>query len=510
MTTALPIGNSAERTPPPAPGLHGRIRAQYSVDPGDFGDFLKKSSKERRKTPDNAVAKSATPNETDGEADPTAPPSASATDSAVLAAFLLGLQLPPTPPTAEPTIPGGGSAEDSETGTGAGTGTCSGGSLNGEATEGTAAGPWLDANGRGASPSGNRESGKSALSDSAAAKANNPVKDGDAAQANAKQEAVATTLAGATPSTDPAKQPGALNLPNTFTPLASAETLQEANPNPTAEQTTPPVDNPKNDAVSVHSFTAQKGPMTSQDNQSEKPVSASGTPAASTGNTMQFARFQDGFAGGGKQELPGRNSEGSAKEATAAGSSADAVAGMTQPTFRIDELAAAAPAAPAKETAQEAANLRMERISELLHTEAMIMRQVKPASLTAVLRPDAQTELHLQLRFDRNGIEATCHCEKGDMASLAAGWSDLQQQLGQQGVRLMPIQAAAASSNTSNGWFQGSGGHDSPNREAREELPVFWGSPNGAGSASKSSRPAVRPTPSTEGGLSRYMLESWA
>ena len=159
-------------------------------------------------------------------------------------------------------------------------------------------------------------------------------------------------------------------------------------------------------------------------------------------------------------------------------------------------------------TQAEQVTQRIERIGELLHTECMLMRQVKPASLSAVLRPDTDTEIHIQLRFDRNGIEAVCRCEKGDMQSLQSGWTELQRQLSQQGVRLMPIQGASESAGTTSNWSTGSGGRDASRQEAKdnERQPSFWGLP---ALASLSPRPAQTGSPVLPG-ASRHMLESWA
>jgi hypothetical protein len=61
-------------------------------------------------------------------------------------------------------------------------------------------------------------------------------------------------------------------------------------------------------------------------------------------------------------------------------------------------------------------------------------------SLAVVIRPDSHTELFLQLRQQDGQIEAFVRCERGDIASLGACWSELQERLARQDIRLNPLQ----------------------------------------------------------------------
>src|SRR5258708_4038663 len=104
---------------------------------------------------------------------------------------------------------------------------------------------------------------------------------------------------------------------------------------------------------------------------------------------------QNGFAGGGEQDLPDRqpdtarkNPKDSAKDAAASASfvllSGQGTASQIGPAT---EARAATGETPKLD--QDDAGKRLERLGELLNTEAMIMRQVKPASLTAGVPPAA-------------------------------------------------------------------------------------------------------------------------
>jgi hypothetical protein len=149
-------------------------------------------------------------------------------------------------------------------------------------------------------------------------------------------------------------------------------------------------------------------------------------------------------------------------------------------------------------------------LTELVHNESLIMRQVKPASLTAVLRPDAQTEVHLQLRFDRNGIEAICRCERGDLQSLKSSWAELQQRLANHGVRLLPIEPARGSYSGSLGGSAPETGGQQSRRDRNNTSSASSPQPEAPSPAPlpPSSKPARRETPLS--GLTRRLLESWA
>lgn len=83
-----------------------------------------------------------------------------------------------------------------------------------------------------------------------------------------------------------------------------------------------------------------------------------------------------------------------------------------------------------------------EKIAQLVTTEATMVRR-SGAILSVVLRPDANTELFVQLARRDGQLEATVRCERGDTTALGAHWGQLQESLARQNVRLAPMQDAA-------------------------------------------------------------------
>ena len=509
MTTAL---QRVERTPPNDQGLHGRIESNRDDRPGDFSDYLKSPKGKPARTTSRS-----NPSGT-GTAEAADVPAHRLTlgETASLASLLLAQQvpvMPPVPPAADPAISSHGSKDDEADG-----------AVPNPTDSAKAGNPFdsmgseVDSRSGESANTADAEKGKIAPKEEKPAIA--PKEDGVRGGAVKGQDLIASESSAAGKEVAEAFKTAAESADNPAdqtiaqAPAAVDANLLTATPalNEAVEsvEETQQAGAPVAPVVTGSSRSGAKGKVEAAqqaDPKADAPTESSGTPAASTEMTMHFAHSQNGFAGSGKQDLPGRQSGSSQLKSElpvgAVGlSGAGGLGGSPSPALEI-------PPVQNMTTQAEQVTQRIERIGELLHTECMLMRQVKPASLSAVLRPDAETEIHIQLRFDRNGIEATCRCEKGDMQSLQSGWTDLQRQLSQQGVRLMPIQGASETAGTASSWSMGSGGQNSPRRESndQERQPAFWGLP--ALASSLTNRPAPAGSPVIPG-TSRHMLESWA
>lgn len=83
--------------------------------------------------------------------------------------------------------------------------------------------------------------------------------------------------------------------------------------------------------------------------------------------------------------------------------------------------------------------VRLERISNLIFEEVVLVRHLGVDSLAVVLKPDARTELFLRL-FRQNGhIEAQVRVDRGDFTALNAQWPRLAESLAQHGVHVQPL-----------------------------------------------------------------------
>lgn len=114
----------------------------------------------------------------------------------------------------------------------------------------------------------------------------------------------------------------------------------------------------------------------------------------------------------------------------------------------------------------------VERISNLITRETALVKKHGSDSMAVVLRPDAETELFVHLSQSNGQVEATIRCERGDLHQLGAVWSQLQDSLAQQKIRLAPLQEAAGGNsnfNQSSGGSMTSGGQNGAREEARPE-----------------------------------------
>lgn len=114
----------------------------------------------------------------------------------------------------------------------------------------------------------------------------------------------------------------------------------------------------------------------------------------------------------------------------------------------------------------------VERISSLLARESALVKKHGSDSMAVVLRPDAETELFVHLSQRDGQIEATVRCERGDVHQLGALWSQLQESLAQQKVRLAPLQETAGGNSNFNQSPNGSGmsgGQNGAREDARPQ-----------------------------------------
>jgi hypothetical protein len=136
-----------------------------------------------------------------------------------------------------------------------------------------------------------------------------------------------------------------------------------------------------------------------------------------------------------------------------------------------------------------------------IHSRVLEFRRSNADSMAVVLRPDANTEIHLSLRLIGGQVDVSAHWTRGDASLLQAQWSQMQESLSGQGIRL----AAIPESPSLSGFGQSPpDGFRNPNQqpgtaEERFGLETFTASPVSAKPAARSTLRSNRP-----------LLESWA
>jgi hypothetical protein len=232
-------------------------------------------------------------------------------------------------------------------------------------------------------------------------------------------------------------------------------------------------------------------------------VKQPGTPAASQTEAMCFDGHQQEIAG---LKRPGRT-EREFPSSRLVGVEMQASAPIqpqpqTDPLVNRDSLPSSLPS-----DVRRPMVANMDRLAELVTVEATILRQFKPGALTAVVRPDASSELRLELRLNRGQVEAQAVLEKGDLHAFAGGWEELQKSLRAQGIQLQPLVEMSSRPSTD---LSGDGQRRQTaggNQNEPESKP--WS----IGGLPEVLRPAVagiaaRVSPATGG--TRHLLESWA
>lgn len=192
------------------------------------------------------------------------------------------------------------------------------------------------------------------------------------------------------------------------------------------------------------------------------------------------------------------------------------VARDTDPSMRMPSLGPAISVLnPFPETAEAVALPQarsITRLSDQLSGEVVLLQRLRTASMTAVLRPDAGSELRVELRRRDGRVEIRATLERGDAQAIAEGWPELQQQLRTQGVHLLPLEregspdSSKASSDLADERSAHSGGRGRNQQSAQDSAPDMGGE---AGQKARSHQ-ARSAQPAALKPAHRPLLESWA
>lgn len=158
-------------------------------------------------------------------------------------------------------------------------------------------------------------------------------------------------------------------------------------------------------------------------------------------------------------------------------------------------------------------NSSVARLSDQLNGEVVLLQRMRTASMTAVLRPDAGSELRVDLRRREGRIEIRATLERGEAQAIAEGWPELQRQLQVQGVQLLPLERQPSA--TASGSLAEAAGERSPQSGGRGRNPS--GSEEAAAGTRAEAGPK-QPSPDSNRSVSvpvrqsasSRMLESWA
>lgn len=187
---------------------------------------------------------------------------------------------------------------------------------------------------------------------------------------------------------------------------------------------------------------------------------------------------------------------------------ASALLGATE-TVSPATNAATNPETPAPSGGTESID-QVETISEMILRQAVELRRVRADAMEVVLRPDQETELHIQVTQEKGIISVCARCEKGDWEALSAHWSDLQRSLGTQGVLVSRLESPLPSPSSATSPFGAlDQNHQHAPRDRDQRHPAFRDPPSSSQTASGSRKPLERASSPVPPGRSKRW-ESWA
>jgi hypothetical protein len=112
-------------------------------------------------------------------------------------------------------------------------------------------------------------------------------------------------------------------------------------------------------------------------------------------------------------------------------------------------------------------------VVDAIRTHVELLKSSTTEKLDVVIRPDAQTELHLQVEKVNGQVQVQARCDRGDFTALETHWSTIQNTLGSQGIRVEPLQQGSGAQLQQNGAHTS---QNSPGRHSndREERPAHF------------------------------------
>lgn len=199
----------------------------------------------------------------------------------------------------------------------------------------------------------------------------------------------------------------------------------------------------------------------------------SGTSGADKEGAMLAETMMNETSGSGGQELPsgsefsvaaqGPESEVHRESRDLSGGSEQPMATVT-PGWAVDAGPDREVRAGSSALADAGRAERVERLAGLTEAAVVQFRRMEGGAYEVSIRPDDATEIRLSVSLGEGAPEVRAELRRGDAATFAAQWPDLQARLSQQGIRLLPNPSVAGSLTGS-----GSGPHPGPGREQRQE-----------------------------------------
>ena len=244
----------------------------------------------------------------------------------------------------------------------------------------------------------------------------------------------------------------------------------------------------------------------------------SGMTSASPGSAMTSDRFQPSAPEGALQKRDSGLSEKGSQHSALPFNASDSRTVDSQAVISSLALGKteSAQLAEVPETPQLPQARSISRLADQLSGEVVLMQRLRSGVMTAVLKPDAHSELRVDLRRREGRLEIRATMERGDSQAISEGWSELQQQLRAQGVHLLPLERPSSPPSTSRDSADSAGERsaNSGSRGKNQQTPqeTHDGTSWGRGETGQPMRPASTRSANASAKKPdhRHLLESWA
>jgi hypothetical protein len=90
---------------------------------------------------------------------------------------------------------------------------------------------------------------------------------------------------------------------------------------------------------------------------------------------------------------------------------------------------------------------QVDRVLAEVSESAVSFKRIGAESVDVNLQPDRGTEISLHLTMSNGQVEMSARLERGNFDSLNIHWSDLQESLGQQGIRVGQLEHSSLNQN---------------------------------------------------------------
>jgi hypothetical protein len=248
------------------------------------------------------------------------------------------------------------------------------------------------------------------------------------------------------------------------------------------------------------------------------PLKRSGMTSAPPGFAMTSDRFQPSAPEGALQKRDSGLSEKGSQHSALPSNASDSRTVDSQAVISSLALGKteSAQLAEVPETPQLPQARSLSRLADQLSGEVVLMQRLRSGVMTAVLKPDAHSELRVDLRRREGRLEIRATMERGDSQAISEGWSELQQQLRAQGVHLLPLERPSSPPPTSRDSADSAGERsaNSGSRGKNQQTPqeTHDGTSWGRGETGQPMRPASTRSANASAKKPdhRHLLESWA